>query len=119
MVVELQVWGHGPAVQCSVRAPQPSRCAGEPLVPTATAAPMEEATVAGPPATVSASPGPEETAARQGPVRRDRFGVGVAPAPISDYPVEQLSIGWYLNWGVRISPALHGGDVRPVPDRYG
>jgi len=85
--------------------PQPSPYAGEPLVPTATAVQMEVATVAGPTATASASPGAEETAARRGPVRRDRFGVGVALAPITDYPVEQLGIGWYLNWGVRISPA--------------
>jgi hypothetical protein len=28
---------------------------------------------------------------------------------ITDYPVGQLGIGWYLNWGVRTNPARPGG----------
>jgi hypothetical protein len=67
------------------------------------------APVAGPAATVSVSPGAEETAARTVPVNRDRFGAGVALALITDYPVERLNIGWYLNWGVRLNPAQPGG----------
>jgi len=40
-----------------------------------------------------------------------RFGVGVNPAlgDIVDYPVGQLHIGWYSNWGTRISPSRPDG----------
>ena len=41
------------------------------------------------------------------PPGRERFGVGVpagAAGPITDYAVEQLGIGWYLNWWVEVNP---------------
>jgi hypothetical protein len=62
------------------------------------------------------------------PEERERFGVGVALAPITDYAVEELGIGWYLNWGVRLEPAhpagaafwqmvrVSEGGYRPDPD---
>lgn len=40
---------------------------------------------------------------------RDRFGVGVVSGPITDYSVEQLGIGWYLNWRVEVHPPRPGG----------
>ena len=45
------------------------------------------------------------------PQGRERFGVGVpdAAGPITDYPVERLGIGWYLNWGVEVMPARPEG----------
>jgi len=87
---------------------QPSPYAGEPLVPTATAA-QGAAAAARPTAATPASPQAEGTTIPQEPAGRERFGAGVALAPITDYPVEQLGIGWYLNWGVRLSPAQPDG----------
>lgn len=43
------------------------------------------------------------------PLGRERFGVGVPFSPISDYEVEQLGIGWYLNWRVEVDPPRPGG----------
>lgn len=40
---------------------------------------------------------------------RARFGVGVPIGPITDYPVEDLGIGWYLDWNVRLEPARPAG----------
>ena len=42
---------------------------------------------------------------------RERFGVGVPIGPISDYVVENLGIGWYLDWNVRLAPARPAGIV--------
>ena len=43
------------------------------------------------------------------PVGRQRFGAAVASGAITQYPVQQLGLDWYLNWGVRMSPARPGG----------
>ena len=43
------------------------------------------------------------------PPGRERFGVGVAIGPITDYPVERLGIGWYLNWWVAVDPPRPAG----------
>ncbi len=40
---------------------------------------------------------------------RDRFGFGVAIAPISGYAVDQLHAGWYLNWRADLNPARPQG----------
>ena len=37
-----------------------------------------------------------------------RFGVG-APSDIARYPVNQLRIGWYINWGTAQQPVRPGG----------
>ena len=37
-----------------------------------------------------------------------RFGVG-APTNIADYPVNNLRIGWYTDWGSALKPARPGG----------
>ena len=37
-----------------------------------------------------------------------RFGVG-APSDIARYPVNQLRIGWYTDWGARLHPDRPGG----------
>jgi hypothetical protein len=37
-----------------------------------------------------------------------RFGIG-APSDIVRYPVNQLRIGWYLDWGASLNPARPGG----------
>jgi hypothetical protein len=36
-------------------------------------------------------------------------GVPVEGGSIADYPVQGLGIGWYLNWGVEVSPTRPGG----------
>ena len=36
-----------------------------------------------------------------------RFGVG-APSDIARYPVNQLRVGWYTNWGTALQPARPG-----------
>jgi len=43
------------------------------------------------------------------PQGRERFGVGVPISPITDYTVERLGIGWYLNWRVEVNPPRPGG----------
>lgn len=43
------------------------------------------------------------------PPGRERFGVGVPIGPITDYAVECLGIGWYLNWQVEVDPPRPGG----------
>jgi len=42
---------------------------------------------------------------------RERFGVGVPiqTGRVTDYEVEKLGVGWYLNWGVEVNPARPGG----------
>ena len=45
------------------------------------------------------------------PSGRQRFGVGVALGSMTDYPVGQLGIGWYLDWWVQEDPARPGGAV--------
>ncbi|MGQ9517568.1 MAG: hypothetical protein ACUVT1_09880, partial [Anaerolineae bacterium] len=40
---------------------------------------------------------------------RARFGVGVPIGLITDYAVEILGIGWYLDWNVRREPARPAG----------
>lgn len=40
---------------------------------------------------------------------RARFGVGVPIVPITDYAVEGLGIGWYLDWNVRREQARPAG----------
>jgi hypothetical protein len=42
---------------------------------------------------------------------RERFGVGVpgAAGSVSDYAIEWLDIGWYLNWRVEVDPYRPGG----------
>ena len=37
-----------------------------------------------------------------------RFGVG-APSDVTRYPVNQLRIGWYTDWGARLHPDRPGG----------
>ncbi|MGD8966692.1 MAG: glycosyl hydrolase [Anaerolineae bacterium] len=109
--------------------PIPSRTP-EPLVPTAVqqAEPTRKATSTGAleaDPTSSLAPTPAQ---QRMPEERERFGVGVALAPITDYAVEELGIGWYLNWGVRLEPAhpagaafwqmvrVSEGGYRPDPD---
>ena len=48
---------------------------------------------------------------RDDPMRTQRlcrFGVG-APSDIARYPVNQLRIGWYTNWGTAPQPVRPGG----------
>lgn len=45
---------------------------------------------------------------------RFRWGVGVALGPISRYPVEELHLGWYLDWQARADPPRPGG-IEYVP----
>ena len=40
---------------------------------------------------------------------RARFGVGVPSGAITQYAVDQLGIGWYLNWHVNARPTQPGG----------
>src|SRR5512136_1502355 len=40
---------------------------------------------------------------------RARFGVGAPGDSITRYPVDQLGIGWYLDWQVNAKPARPGG----------
>jgi hypothetical protein len=52
-----------------------------------------------------------------------RFGVG-APSDVARYPVNQLRIGWYTDWGARLHPARPGGIaylqmVRLTQPQYG
>lgn len=71
----------------------------EPLVPTpppGASAPPADAPA---PADLPAAPGDH----------RERFGVGVPIGPITDYAVESLGIGWYLDWNVRLAPARPAG----------
>lgn len=69
----------------------------EPLVPT----PPPDAPTPEPAAVV---PFPDRP-----PQGRDRFGVGVPVGRITDYPVERLGVGWYLNWRVEVDPPRPGG----------
>jgi hypothetical protein len=71
----------------------------EPLVPTPLASPAPTAV----PAALSL-PG-------RAPAGRERFGVGVpgAAGPVSDYPLERIGVGWYLNWRVERDPPRPGG----------
>jgi len=39
----------------------------------------------------------------------DRFGFGVAIAPVDRYAVHQLHAGWYVNWKTDLDPARPGG----------
>lgn len=79
--------------------PAPPTPPAEPLVPT-------------PPPSAS-SPARAAPAAADLPAvpsyHRERFGVGVPIGPISDYAVENLGIGWYLDWNVRLAPARPAG----------
>ena len=77
----------------------------EPLVPTPPTKTLEskEVTALSSP-TADASSLPEIHN-----VERERFGVGVASGSISDYPVDRLGIGWYLNWQVEVDPAHPDG----------
>lgn len=86
---------------------EPKAYAGEPLVPT----PSREVpvTVSPPSTTATVLPATPMEAPALGRGERERFGVGVPLPPISDYPVEDLGIGWYLNWGVRWDPAHPAG----------
>jgi len=56
---------------------------------------------------------PTQTALCQSPGDSctSRFGVGVNQAygDIADYPVGQLHIGWYSNWGMMLVPSRPGG----------
>ena len=48
---------------------------------------------------------------RDDPMRTQRlcrFGIG-APWDVARYPVNQLRIGWYTNWGATLQPARPGG----------
>lgn len=91
----------------ALTAAQPTSSSPEPLMPTlaarATAAPSRTAPVAVRPI--------DRTLVDRVPVDRARLGVGVPGEGglITDYAVEQLGIGWYLNWGVEITPARPGG----------
>lgn len=92
---------------CSLAAPTPPPALSpEPLLPTVPAgtarATSDPIGVLSPPATLLADP----------PVGRERFGVGVpleAGRSIAHYPIEQLGIGWYLNWQVEKDPLQPGG----------
>lgn len=76
----------------------------ERLVPTPQeAAPPASATPT-PPFLTQPSP---ETAPKL--KERQRFGVAVSLPPITDYAVEPLGMGWYLNWQVEINPPRSGG----------
>jgi hypothetical protein len=110
-----------PTWTLSPRPPMPTSTptlSPEPLVPT----PGKET-----------SPGPSPTGAvpraiplpTAPPQGRERFGVGVprVAGPITDYPVERLGVGWYLNWWVEIAPPRPGGVafwqmVRVSQDEY-
>lgn len=70
----------------------------EPLVPTP---PLDAPSPSAPPAATAALP-------EKPPQGRERFGVGVPVGPITDYPVERLGIGWYLNWQVVVDPPRPG-----------
>ena len=84
--------------------PPPSQTARplERLVPTL----QETASLANATPTLPslAQPSPETA-----PKERQRFGVTVSVSPITDYAVEALGIGWYLNWQVKIKPSRPDG----------
>ena len=77
-----------------------------------------EASARGTHSTPLASAGPSQTQrvylpllVRDDPLRTQRmcrFGVG-APLDVARYPVNQLRIGWYTNWGTALQPARPGG----------
>jgi len=56
---------------------------------------------------------PTQTALCQSPGDSctSRFGVGVNQAygDIADYPIGQLHIGWYSDWGTMLVPSRPGG----------
>ena len=74
----------------------PAVSSPEPLVPT-------------PPAGGTTTAHGVATLPPTSPSARDRFGVGVPLGPITDYPVERLGLGWYLNWRVEVDPPRPGG----------
>jgi hypothetical protein len=83
--------------------PSPPIPLPDPLLPTIPST-AEPAAVDSPPPFLSLPDDP--------PVGRERFGVGVpleAGGALSDYPIEQLGIGWYLNWQVERDPPRPGG----------
>jgi hypothetical protein len=51
---------------------------------------------------------PRSAAETGGPHSRQRFGVSVASGPLTDYSVEELGIGWWLNWSVEADPPRLG-----------
>jgi len=79
------------------RPPAPPTPTPEPLVPTP------------PPDALSPLPVATATLPDVPPRGRERFGVGVPVGRITDYPVERLGIGWYLNWQVVVDPPRPGG----------
>ena len=89
-----------------------------PAPPTPSTMPSPSPTPTEPPPTpTSTLPPPPTATARPMPgggrpiTDRERFGVGAATdaGGITDYEVERLGIGWYLNWGVAVDPARPGG----------
>lgn len=40
---------------------------------------------------------------------RARFGIGVPSGLVTHYAIDQIGIGWYLNWGTSTNPARPGG----------
>ena len=77
--------------------------------PTATAVPAQREPQPQPSATPSAAPLGPPAATVTLPRGRERFGVGVATGGLTGFPMEQLGIGWYLDWWVRENPARPAG----------
>ena len=85
------------------------RPTAEPLVPTPLNATRQSQAVPGSPRPgAGMDPGALPIVSSKG---RERVGVGVpgVAGSITDYPVERLGIGWYLNWGVQAQPVQPGG----------
>ena len=100
--LSLLSWGMGLLLLVGMPAcrPAPPTAPAEPLVPTPPAALRHPA-----PTPVPAPQLPSAVPAEE----RQRFGVGMPIGPISDYAVEQLGIGWYLDWNVRREPPRPAG----------
>jgi len=88
----------------------------EPIVPTPTSlgalndVPEIGTPTATPEGAKPPAPGvPPTAAAAPVPLGRERFGVGVALGPITEFAVEELGVGWYLDWAVRERPPRPAG----------
>jgi hypothetical protein len=86
----------------------------ETAAPTASATPLPTAAFTA--TTTRVLPTPTRTPAPAPPASnvplwqgRVRFGAGLASGSISQYPVEQLGLGWYLNWSVSAGPLSPAG----------
>ncbi len=92
-----------------VELPPTATAAPTALPPTATAVPAQREPQPQPSATPAAATVGPPAATVALPRGRERFGVGVATGGLTGFPMEQLGIGWYLDWWVRENPARPAG----------